>query len=730
MAVLAAHAQKAVLEPAAFQRRTLGRSDRVRIHPTVSEQATQPFRYRAFISYSHSDERWASWLHRALERYRLPRRLVGRPMANGVVPARLTPVFRDREELPTATDLSRVVNTALEQSEALVVICSPAAAGSRWVNEEVRAFRRLGRADRIFCLIVDGAPEAEGPAQCFPVAFREALGFVDGAMAGSTEPIGADIRPGKDRPHTALLKLVAGLVGVGLDELARRDLQRRNRRLVAISVAAVVGMGVASLLAGVAVMARNEAERQRERAETEAATAQQTSEFLVQLFQVVDPGEARGATVTAREILDRGAARIDRDLATQPVVRANLLLTMGRVYTGLGLYGSAIDLLQRASLLRADLAETPTEEGIATANALGNALFLRGEYDAAEPVYAAAMAAAEKVFPDGDPQVTESMAGLAELASQRGDFAAAENLYREALTIDRGLHGEVDPDVARTLAGLASALLYQEKFEEGQAAFREALTIRRETLGGDHPLVAETLNNLAWSLYLEGRVAEADPYFRESLASYRTILGNEHPFVASSLNNLGRVLLERGELAEAEALLAEALVIDRKTKVPDHEDMIFTLNNLGLARLGLGNAAEALPLLEEARPIAEKASHRMLAQVWSNIADASLQLGRTDAALDAVKRARPLFAREEYADESWYTAYLDSIEGAIYVARGDLDQAEPLLIRSYPLVESRWGTGGVFTRLTAGRVARYYAARGDTELASRYRETALAPTAR
>ena len=118
------------------------------------------------------------------------------------------------------------------------------------------------------------------------------------------------------------------------------------------------------------------------------------------------------------------------------------------------------------------------------------------------------------------------------------------------------------------------------------------------------------------------------------------------------------------------------------------------------------------------------------AQVWSNIADASLQLGRTDAALDAVERARPLFAREEYADESWYTAYLDSIEGAIYVARGSLDQAEPLLIRSYPLVESRWGAGGVFTRLTAQRVARYYAARGDAELAGRYRETALAPTAR
>src|SRR5205814_9538597 len=118
------------------------------------------------------------------------------------------------------------------------------------------------------------------------------------------------------------------------------------------SVAAMVGMGIASVLAAVAVMARNEAERQRAKAETEAATALETSEFLVQLFQVVDPDESRGATVTAREILDRGAARIDRDLATQPVVQARLLQTMGRVYTGLGLYDHAIDLLQRATALR------------------------------------------------------------------------------------------------------------------------------------------------------------------------------------------------------------------------------------------------------------------------------------------------------------------------------------------------------------------------------------------
>jgi Tfp pilus assembly protein PilF len=689
----------------------------------VSDHAAQPFRYRAFISYSHRDERWASWLHKALERYRVPRRVVGRQTSAGVAPARIAPVFRDREELPTATDLSRVVNAALEQSAAMIVICSPAAAASRWVNEEIRAFRRLGRGDRIYCLIVGGAPEAVGAEHCFPAALGEAL-TADEDLPALAEPIGADVRPGKDRPRAALLKLVAGLIGVGLDELARRDLQRRNRRLVAISVASVVGMSIASVLAAVAVIARNEAERQRVRAETEAATAQQTSEFLVQLFQVVDPGEARGATVTAREILDRGAARIDRDLAAQPVVRANLLQTMGRVYTGLGLYDPAIDLLERASELRADLAQAPTNEAIATANALGAALFLKGEYEEAEPVYADALSAALQLHPEGDAQVTEAMAGLAELSSQHGDFAAAEARYREALEIDRRLHGESHPDVARTLAGLASALLYQDKFDEGEAAFRKALVVRRETLGEDHPLVAETLNNLAWSLYFAGRPAEADPFFREALARYRVILGDDHPFVSSILNNLGRLSLERGELDDAESVLSEALAIDRQSKDPDHEDFIFTLNNLGLVQIGLGKVEQALPLLEEARRVADKLSHRLRAQVWSNLADAYWRLGRIADAFAAVDQARPLLAGEDYRDELWYLANLDSIEGAIRVASGELDAGGPLLAESYPIVVERWGENGLFARLAAARLARFYEASGEAELARRYRQAA------
>jgi hypothetical protein len=125
-------------------------------------------KYPVFISYSHRDERWASWLHKGIEAYRVPKPLVGRPGRNGPIPKQIFPVFRDRDELAASADLPATLRTALEQSAHLIVLCSPAAAQSRWVNQEIIEFKRLGRADRILPLIIDGEPHAAAPGrECF-----------------------------------------------------------------------------------------------------------------------------------------------------------------------------------------------------------------------------------------------------------------------------------------------------------------------------------------------------------------------------------------------------------------------------------------------------------------------------------------------------------------------------------------------------------------------------------
>ncbi|BCU78905.1 TIR domain-containing protein [Luteolibacter sp. LG18] len=196
-------------------------------------------RYWAFISYSHADKAWADWLHKSLERYPMPRDLVGKPTpADDPVPKRFTPVFRDREELPTATDLGAVIARALQAARFLVVICSPRSAKSQWVEQEIIAYKRLHGESRVLCLIVDGEPWAsEGKPgvdpddECFPRAVRYRLG-ADGELSDvRTEPIAADAREGKDGKQNAVIKLMAGLLGVGFDDLRRREQEYQRRRV-------------------------------------------------------------------------------------------------------------------------------------------------------------------------------------------------------------------------------------------------------------------------------------------------------------------------------------------------------------------------------------------------------------------------------------------------------------------------------------------------------------------
>jgi hypothetical protein len=206
-------------------------------------------RYKAFLSYCHVDESWAAWLHKSLESYRVPRRLVGQSGSHGTVPARLTPIFRDRDELSSGVDLSEHIKDALADSESLLVVCSPNAVQSRWVNEEIRHFRSLGRERRIYCIIVDGDPQASDPQLgCFPPALLE---HEDNQQA---EPMAADVRKWADGKSLAKLKLAAGILGIRLDELRQRELQRKRRlqvfsSVLLLAIAALVVFSIQSRLA-------------------------------------------------------------------------------------------------------------------------------------------------------------------------------------------------------------------------------------------------------------------------------------------------------------------------------------------------------------------------------------------------------------------------------------------------------------------------------------------------
>ncbi|MGD9979802.1 MAG: TIR domain-containing protein [Hyphomonadaceae bacterium] len=245
--------------------------------------------YAAFISYSHADEKLASWLHRKLEAYRTPGPLVGRATARGKIGKRVGKVFRDRAELGADHDLGGEIRAALERSDALIVLCSPRAAQSRYVNEEIRYFKSLGRGERIMAAIAGGEPHAAGKTlghrvlsdadECFPQALLRQLGS-DGAISEAPEPlepIAADFRSGKDEHEGGKLKLIAGLLSVGLDDLIQREriAQRWRMRAVAALAAVFAALGIAA--AGFAVLAeRNAAEARLQAGRvTERLAAQQ-----------------------------------------------------------------------------------------------------------------------------------------------------------------------------------------------------------------------------------------------------------------------------------------------------------------------------------------------------------------------------------------------------------------------------------------------------------------------
>jgi hypothetical protein len=201
------------------------------------------YRYRAFLSYSHGDTAWAKWLHRALEGYRIDKDLVGRETAHGPVPKTLRPIFRDREDFSAGHSLTEQTVAALEASQFLIAICSARAAQSAYVNEEIRCFKALGRAACVIPVIVDGEP-GDPERECFPPALRFKVN-ADGWLTRECEsPIAADARPQGDGKETAKQKIVAGLLGIALDEIMRRAVRARKRRNLFRTGAGVASVGL------------------------------------------------------------------------------------------------------------------------------------------------------------------------------------------------------------------------------------------------------------------------------------------------------------------------------------------------------------------------------------------------------------------------------------------------------------------------------------------------------
>ena len=425
----------------------------------MAERAGAEGRYTAFLSYSHKDAAAAARLHRRLEAYRLPKRLVGSETPRGPVPERLWPIFRDREELPAATDLSETVREALARSGALIVLCSPYAAGSLWVAEEIETFRRLHPDRPILAAILDG-----DPPDCFPEKLR-AFGQ-DGTWH---EPLATDLRRGRDGAQLGLLKLVAGITGVGLDALVQRDAQRKIRRVTAVTFGALAATLMMAALTLVTLSARNEAERQRV--------------------------EARGLAEFMHTDLRRGLSSVGR-LDIMRTVNERALAYYDRQ---LQLYDRPADRLMRARILQA-----LGEDNLTGGNEAAALSLFRETYETTSSLLAASPNDPERIF--GHAQ-SEYWLGYADY--RRDDFAAARPRWRRyKILADRLV--AIDPPNPRWLRELAYAegnlctLAVAPPVDAAEArracdAALAALEAIRRVMGNDPELILDIANRHGWA---------------------------------------------------------------------------------------------------------------------------------------------------------------------------------------------------------------------------------------
>jgi tetratricopeptide (TPR) repeat protein len=636
-------------------------------------------------------------VHRQLETYRIPAHLHGRDGPVGPLGPSLPPVFRDREELASSADLAKSVRDALEDSATLIVICSPNGAQSRWVNEEIRTFRTLGRANRIQCLIVAGEPHAaRNPAfdpalECFPPSLFEDVDF---------EPLAADLRAGKDGKQAAKLKLLAGIMDVGYDDLRQRESERRQRRLAVIAAASFAGLVIMSALALFAFWQRSEAIIQRDIARQKTMTAERTVDFVKSLFEVADPSEAQGATITVREILDQGARRIAQSLNDEPNVKAELTTTLSEVYAGLGLYQKSNALIQYAF----SITGRDNHADVRQFAALGESQVRLAQYNQAIASFNRGLKIAQRSENLRDEFESRLLVGKSEAQSAINNFEDADQTARFALKIDQVRYGVGHLATARALEAIGENAVYAGLLDNARPNFQQANAIRIKSQGLLHPRVTANLSTLGSIAYLERDPRTAERYYRQVLTDREIVLGFDHPVLGATLNNLSRVLLEQRKFAEALPMVERAVAINLKQRDATHDDMAFLFANLAIVKHGLGDPRAAEPLFRKALTAARLHKHRNLAPILTDLADTLCDMGRASEAAPLLAEARPIMAKT-YPKDPWRPAWTDFVRGRCLIKSGDRAGGLALIRASTPALQKRWKPDSLYGHTVARTLA-------------------------
>jgi eukaryotic-like serine/threonine-protein kinase len=332
-----------------------------------------------------------------------------------------------------------------------------------------------------------------------------------------------------------------------------------------------LGVTLASLLVLLAVIFAVAQTIQLKRIRHERDRADRITDFLTNMFKVSAPSEARGNTVTAREILDRSSNEIESELDQDLEDRSQLMLVMAKTYENLGLFSRAHALTERVLQDRRRTLGTENPKTLEAMSQMGWILYREGRDAEAERLIRTTIDAQSRILGPRDPSTLESRDHLARILLRQAHYAEAEKLERELITISNRNQGPENPQMLRFIDGLAISLDRQSHFAEAETEYRQLLDLERRSLGADHPDTLETMHNLANMFLGQGNYDEAEKLYRETLQIEQRVLGAEHPDTANSMTTLANTIrFDDRRLAEAEDLYRRSLEIELRTVGPDH----------------------------------------------------------------------------------------------------------------------------------------------------------------
>ncbi len=417
-----------------------------------------------------------------------------------------------------------------------------------------------------------------------------------------------------------------------------------KRHKAGVLMATVAALALLAGIAGTTTgMLRARAER--DRAQQAREEMEEVVGFLVGLFKVSDPGESLGETITARQILDRGAERIATELEGRPLTRARMLETMGSVYESLGLYEVAEKQKREALAIRERELGPGHIEVARSLDSLATLDYARANFASAEQLSRRSLAIYRRLHGANHVDIARALSDVGVALTGKGDYPAAETLHREALAMARGLPGLGERGLEPYVRRLANVLENRENFAEGRPLYQESLELCRKAYGSVHPQVAFALDNLALHHTAVGDLERAEPLYRESLAMLQKVYGAEHPEVAQTMGNLADFLIHdkgpsprgtKADFAEAEELHRKALEMNQRIR-PDHPYLGDNLNALAALRHLAHDDAEAETLVREALRI-----YRLkLSEEHPKIVDAKKRLNEILLARGKLERSGP-----------------------------------------------------------------------------------------